>query len=132
MKKLSWNPQRRGNIYCSPACGGRCTWKGYLQAKKSARELATSLGPGWRSTVWENLGWHYAASSPCGRIKVHKGCLLYLAFLGEPDSSGDRWAEDGKTAKEAVRNVIAAAKSELRKLGTYIENLPIIQERKRG
>jgi len=114
-------PQHRGKKYCAPFCGRGCTWDEFQTAKRDAKKLATSLGKGWKPNVWENLGWHYSAISPCGRIKVHKG---FIAFLGDPDSSGGRWAEHGKTAKSAIRNTIAVAKAELKKIGGYLTGLP--------
>ena len=71
MKDRSWKPVRRGALYCAPACGRGCTWREYNTARKKAAALAKRLGPRWTSRVWENLGWHYAAVSPCGRGQVH-------------------------------------------------------------
>lgn len=85
----------------------------YEAARLAGKSLAKTLGRGWTWKVWENLGWHYKAISPCGRIKVTShNC----AFLGDPGSSGGRWAEHGRTPKSAVRNVIAAAKKDLAKI----------------
>lgn len=73
-QQRDWTPVRRGNgtkqtIYCSPACGGGCTWKAHQDAVKAGATLATRLGPAWQSRVWENLGWHYAAELG-GRLTV--------------------------------------------------------------
>src|SRR4051812_35218771 len=73
---LSWKPRRIGPLYCSPACGGRCTWEEHQAALRAAQSLATNLETltgrrGWKLVIWENLGWHSKAVSPCGRIKVH-------------------------------------------------------------
>lgn len=57
--KLSWKPKRNGDVYCSPACGGKCTWAAYQKAKRGAAALAKTMGPGWKPKVWENLGWHF-------------------------------------------------------------------------
>ena len=35
-------------------------------------KLAAKLGDGWSARVWENLGWHYEAWSPNGRIRVNE------------------------------------------------------------
>ena len=123
-KLQRYKPQRHGITYCSSFCGRGCTWDEFQVAKRDAKKLATSLGKGWKVRVWENLGWHYCANSPCGRIKVHKGHNDYFAFLGEPDSCGGRWSADGKTARSAIRNVIAMAKAELKEINAHITGLP--------
>lgn len=58
-KELSWKPERRGAIYCAPACGGRCKHRDYLKAKRTAEGIARKLGAGWEAEVFENLGWHW-------------------------------------------------------------------------
>lgn len=123
MEELSWKPARAGITYCSPACGRGCTHREYLQAKKDARKLAAAIGVGWKPHVWENLGWFYSAISPCGRIKVHHNRSDYTAFLGKPNCAGGPWAEHGPSAREAVVNVIAAAKHQLRELQASLEGL---------
>jgi len=119
-----WTPVRRGSIYCSPACGGDCTFDAYQVALKNAAKLAECLGPDWRGDVWENLGWHYRALSACKRIKVNpnhwggKNPESYSAFLGAPDFPGGKWAVSGKTPEEAVKLVIAYAKKDV---GAYVD-----------
>ena len=122
LKQLSWKAVRRGLIYCAPACGGQCTWADYQKAKKNAKALAASLGKEWTTHVWENLGWHYMAVSPCQRISVGPGFTAFLGDRGKPGCG--RWAEHGKTAKQAVRNVIAVAKADLHKISAMIFDLP--------
>ncbi len=56
-----WTPVLKGDVFCSPACGGNCKKAEYDQAVKAANELAAILGAGWEPDVWENLGWHYRA-----------------------------------------------------------------------
>ena len=125
-KLQRYKPIRQGSIYCSPFCGRKCTWDEFQVAKQDAKKLTASLGKGWKSNVWENLGWHYSVISPCGRIKVHKEHEYqdYFAFLGEPDSPGGRWSADGKTAREAIRAVIAMAKAELKEINAHLAGLP--------
>lgn len=62
-KSQDWTPVRSGSIYCSPACGGGCTWRQYETAVIQASSLARSLGAGWKPRVHENLGWHYSATN---------------------------------------------------------------------
>ena len=105
-KPLSWEPVLVGNYYCAPACGGRCTKEEFDQATQAAQELCRNLGPGWRPRVQENLGWHYAAISKCGRWKVHAHPatfgISYTAFLSADKSEGGQWAETAKTPKAAI------------------------------
>jgi hypothetical protein len=108
--------------YCSPACGGGCSRESYEKAHVSAKKLASRLGKGWTPSVWENLGWHYCVISPCKRIKVHCNGN-YTAYLGEPNSTGGRWAESGKTPESAIKKTVAAAKADLKKIGACIAGL---------
>lgn len=140
-KPLSWKVKRKGTLYCSPACGGGCTWAAYRRAKRRAKTLAKHMGKGWKICVHENLGWHYNVVSPCGRIKLHEywprvddeaGVIdqlaslvpdRYSAFLGDPDSPGGRWAEGGDTPEEAIRNVVEVAQDDLDRIGAAIAGL---------
>jgi len=133
MKKKSeidrWKAiHKPGGIYCSPACGGGCTATDYILAGERAAILCKYLGPGWTPHVWENLGWHYCAHSPCGRIKVHpsektkprgKAC----AFLGDKDFCGGTWAQHGDSPKHAVAQVVVAGKQALAKIGAQLNGL---------
>lgn len=59
--KRDWTPRLSGSIFCSPACGGKCTKSAYDKAQRKAAALCDRLGPGWTPRVHENLGWHYSA-----------------------------------------------------------------------
>ena len=121
-----WDPVRHGDTYCSPACGGGCTWKSYQLAKKRAQELADYMGSGWTPKVWENMGWHYEARSTCERLRV-KPLLStpgYHAFLNEPGKlPGGRWVGDGDTPEQAVKNAIREARREYQKIGVILDGL---------
>lgn len=54
-----WTPVLRGEIYCSPGCGGGCKKSDYDKAVEKAGLVAAALGYGWKPRVYENLGWHY-------------------------------------------------------------------------
>lgn len=137
---LSWKAKKKGDVYCAPACGRGCTVAEHKLAKSRAKTLAKRMGKGWKKRVWENMGWHYSVISPCGRVKVHVNWFnsgkkdavakladlvpySYTAFLGEPGSSGGRWAEHGDTPEEAVNAVLAVAQTELSKIGAMIVGL---------
>lgn len=125
MKTHRWKPVAGRDTLCAPGCGRGCTKKEHDRAVREGARLALSLGSGWSPEIWENLGWHWAAISPCGRIKVHPSSATgFHAFLGEPGCAGGRWAVYGKTARSSVRNVVRAARAELSKIGAMIEGLP--------
>lgn len=79
----------------------------YQEAVSKAEGLVKSLGDGWQAHVHENLGWHSAAISKCGRIYVtNYGYRQYSAFLGTPHSHTGKWVGDGTTTKKAVQAVL--------------------------
>lgn len=82
MKKLSWKPKLRGNIYCSPACGGHCTKATFEKAKEDAQRLAIRLGKDWKPVIWENLGWHYKVIDKTGHIHIYVHENRYSACVG--------------------------------------------------
>ena len=59
-KELSWKPVRRGNIYCSSACGASCKLADYNRCVRQAKALAKRMGPGWKTSVDENMHWYYS------------------------------------------------------------------------
>lgn len=68
-------PVLRGGIYCSPACGCRCTYAAWRLATENGNDLVKRMGSGWELKVWENMGWHY---------RVRKGgCLLHANTHGD-------------------------------------------------
>jgi len=139
MTKRDWTPVRRGNIYCSPACGGgaaTCTVARYRDAHEAAEETARDLGPGWKPVVMENLGWHASVVSPCGRVSIHIPRRprdgQYLAFLGPKKlQPAGKWAEHGRTPREAIENVLRAARRDLGLIEETIKGLEIPVARRR-
>lgn len=63
-----WKPRRHGDVFCSPRCGGGCTYAAYERACAEGAALAAKMGQGWKREVWENLGWHYKVSKGCAHI----------------------------------------------------------------
>ncbi len=57
--KKNWIPKRKGNIYCSSACGRGCTIHEYNNAVNEAKKIIKILGKGWIFNIHENLGWFY-------------------------------------------------------------------------
>lgn len=101
-----WNPRPLpGGFYCSPACGGAKGWckrADYARAIKDSDALATRMGAGWETEVWENLGWHWRLRK--GNFELH------------PDRDGtySAWFKvDGTTINNITHaiQVIAEAKT---------------------
>lgn len=81
------------------------------EAQLRAKALRDGLGKGWKSRVWENLGWHCAVEN--GVLKVHPSSSGYTVLIGEEGSGGGRWVGHGRTVRGAVRKAIAAARTEV-------------------
>lgn len=126
MTERDWTAKRNGVIYCAPACGGGCTWAAYQEATKNAAALAKKCSSGYTPYVHENLGWHFAAISPCRQIYVGdyggKGDR-YTALFGERDSHGGRWVGRGRTANAAIARAIQAARAEMDGIGAMLSGL---------
>ena len=120
-----WKPVRRGAIYCSPGCGGGCTYEAYLQATIDAHKLALKCGHDFKPRVWENLGWYYAAQSPSNQIKVHPyhGGGGYTVFFGAPESPGGKYAYQDKTLKGAIRAGFDRVQKDARDAATLLREI---------
>lgn len=121
----SWRPRLRGGTYCSPACGGGCTFDAYIAATNAATLLAKRLGQGWKARVWENLGWHYRVFK--GPLELDRNGNMYSCLLSGSSScdnsgavlwSGVRYY---RTPEAAVRAQLALARRVLRRLQRTIE-----------
>lgn len=118
-QRLSWNPVRRGKVYCSPRCGGGCTWEDHRVAKMNAQQLAhhlnRTMGPrGWLPRVWENLGWHWCVVSRDGTMKVHPQSFGdgFTAYFG-PEGH-QYWTGSGTSAYQALKAAVAACQADER------------------
>jgi len=59
-----WQPIRDGDKYCAPACGAGCTYDQYEWAKQCGHALVAMLDSNnFKPRIWENLGWHYSATT---------------------------------------------------------------------
>ena len=76
MDNRDWTPVRNGEYYCSPACGGHCTYEAFEQATKNAEALAElctkEIGGVWKTRVHENLGWHWHVYQEDTNIAIYK------------------------------------------------------------
>lgn len=102
--------------------------KKFEVACEAARKLAAALGDGWYGRVWENLGWHHEAISPCRRLSVYPSSSGgYHAMLHEPGSTGMPTYLGspgfGKTPQAARDMVIRNAKKRVATINRVIEGL---------
>lgn len=122
-KKLSDKPVRKGDLYCSPSCGGKCTWAEYQRAQRRSRTLAASLrkryGGKWDPRVWENLGWHYAVVSHQGVITVSP-YLTGEKIVGYSALIGQKWSSIAATPKTAIREALKAAMEDVKKINAVL------------
>lgn len=88
MKAPSWTPVRKGDIYCSPACGAGCKFSDFKKATADAKALCKKLGPGWKPRVWENLMWHFEARRGFMSISPLGDTGKYTSLLGTKEGLG--------------------------------------------
>lgn len=106
-----WAPVRKGKIYCSPGCGAGCTYKEYERAISKSNRLQKKMGPGWKTRVWENLGWHYKLTR--GPISLSESGGEYIALINDDPNVArgglSLWTDLSKRSrdpKEAVRSAV--------------------------
>jgi len=122
---------RAGDFYCSPGCGGNCTWEAYQRCVIASEILARELGEGWTTEIHENIGWFWSVISPCGRLNVCPSyqylakspkLLGYHVSLGVPGHTSSRWGR-GKTAKIAITDVLNRTRAEVNELVVLMQGL---------
>lgn len=112
-RQRNWTPvaSSDGVLYCSPACGGRCTRVAYLDAQHRAAALARALGESWKPSVWENLGWHYSVHAQYSRrtmIALHPHTGRSWAALYIDDRQ--LFTAEGPTPRRAVNALLDVAR----------------------
>ena len=103
-------------LKCAKWCGRGCTKAEYDQAVKDGKALAAALGPGWKHKVWENMGWHYRAVSPCRRMGVHHSgyqTRMFTAYLCTAGTVGGYWTGSAATPAAAVLQAARSAREEM-------------------
>ena len=123
MSKLSWKPKRRGDVYCSSACGYGCKWKDYKRqvAIGEKMRLAMAHPEQWHVRVEENNHWfvyleHISTkahltvwTSLCGRAASYSALLS----LSTPCAGDPEWQDNKSfsTPQAAVDHVVQRAKA---------------------
>lgn len=120
-----WQPIRRGEIYCSPACGYNCTKASHELAQIRAERLAETLNrmaggfSDWLPRVSENGKWNYYVSRNLAESHVRDECQMheYLDSEGNPIRywcsiiiAGKQFHDEGPTAEECLIKVMAQAR----------------------
>lgn len=124
-KSLSWTPQRRGLVFCSPACGRGCKIMEYDRALLRGNELAARMGEGWTARVWENLGWHFDVYSPDGLWRVsgdNYGRPSYFIEFGN-SKIGQICVASAGSLEEAVRQIKAEAQDKIAQYEMIVASL---------
>lgn len=103
MKALSWKPRRRGDVFCSPACGHDCSRSSYDRAMEHARRICRALGKGWKPAVHENLGWHCSVRRGEVRVTLSSCSGSKPRYFVQTDERGI--LGEGTTVQAAIRNM---------------------------
>lgn len=109
-----WIPVLRGEIFCSPACGGKCKKSAYDQAVQISNEIASQLGEGWIPKVFENLGWHWKVIK--GNVEVSHVANGYSAILQFSLDQNYYFRADDLDPRKAVQKVRDQLQGVIRKL----------------
>jgi hypothetical protein len=99
-----WTPVRKGDVFCSPACGYKCKWADYQSATASAAALVAELGDGWHPHIWENGGWYYSAKKGAATVDYveRKG-----HFDAEIMAGNIQFMAEGSTPRGAMEAALA-------------------------
>lgn len=120
MNNSGWTPIKNGEEYCSPLCGGKCTYSAYLRAIENGDKLASQAGKGYTRVVRENVGWHFSAIDSSGHMKVYRdGNRNYSALFGGLGPGGI-YTGRGSTAKSAIIDAINKAKKHRDTIDKYL------------
>lgn len=108
-KQLSWKAQKKGPIYCAPACGGGCLRSEFEEATKKAEALAKRTGKHFRARVWENLGWHWSVVAGNVTVRLERDGKSYSA------NHENRYWVYAKTPKKALEKLRAEIQKHIAK-----------------
>jgi hypothetical protein len=107
-------------IFCDPRCGKGCTRAEHDRIVSIVGEVKAMCGDGWGHRIWDNLGWHYEVTSPCGRLRIQDASPYpygdfekgFECVISPPGEVHIDWAGFGETphdaAKDALKNMMSA------------------------
>lgn len=110
-------PVRRGDIYCSPACGLNCKHEDFERAREGAAALCAALGEGWMPHVWENLGWHFSAKKGKGSATVtydeRHGCFNADLIVMHQGRNPDQYSGSASSPVDAMAAALVKMDAQL-------------------
>lgn len=109
-----WIPVLKGEIFCSPACGGKCKKSAYDKAIQISNEIASQLGEGWIPEVFENLGWYWKVEK--GNTEVRHSANGYSATLQFDLDQNYYFSANDSDPRNAVQKVRNQLQDVIRKL----------------
>lgn len=114
---LRWVPVLNDDIFCSPACGGKCKKSEYDNAVNTSKEVALQLGENWITEVFENLGWYWKVTK--GNIEITQDDSSIFTATMQFNLNGNYYfTADDEDPRKAVQKVLV----QLRKLIKKLEN----------
>lgn len=123
-------PVLRGEIFCSPWCGCRCTLAAYTAACAAANVLAARLGEGWEPVVWENGTWHYRVTKGCVTVRPERGTDRWSAWIepkiavgGGQTKTAVQFIEYADTPEDALGFATQAARTHMAHLAQALEDV---------
>ncbi len=112
-KQDGWTPVRDGELYCSPLCGGGCTYASYEAAVLKAQEMCGQLGEGWKPAVFENMAWHAQVQKGVAQLSYSgSGNGSYVLTFGIK-SELSQLSGQGDSPREAVHDAFSVVRSML-------------------
>lgn len=114
-----WTPILTGDVFCSPACGGKCTKAAYDRAVDAANALVAQLGHGWEPEVWENLGWHYAVQRGVVRVHAYEGKYEVVVNV-EGEAATHTEDADPRKAVEDAKDILTTRVARLNRSMSFL------------
>lgn len=110
MDTRNWTPILDGKIYCSAACGCKCTKEAYDKAHTDGDTLVNRLGTDdWEVRVWENMGWHYEARHKRETVSISESTYsdgtTYRCYYNGPVQQLGKADTPRAAFNEAVNNM---------------------------
>lgn len=124
-----WTPKLHGDIFCSPACGGRCKKVDYNRATELASRIASQMGRGWTPRIWENLGWHFEVNKDCATISPDRNgqyrASIHFSIIDMMNSSITETDSDPRVAMQRAIEVLNDKVSKLKRTLTSVSLEPL-------